>query len=205
VERIIFENANLFDGIRASKPDSHLIVEGNRIAAVGQGAVASTDSDRRIDLRGKTILPGMVQAHFHTAFGPDAGNPTPLLGLNMPPAYLGMVAMRNAQIALDNGVTSIICSSNGDHLDIALRDAIKIGITPGPRVIACTTEMAASGDYSDGNNRSWFMEIGKSAITRTLNGVEAFRQAVREEVGRGCEIVKLSLGKGHGASPSEER
>jgi imidazolonepropionase-like amidohydrolase len=204
VARIIFENASLFDGIESPKPGSYVLVEGNRIGAVGQGTTESTDADRRIDLGGKTIMPGMVQCHFHTGFGPDAGNPMPLLGLNMPAAYLGMVAMRNAQIALENGVTSIIGSSNGDHLDIALKDAIKIGITPGPRVIACTTEMGPSGDYSDGNNRSWFMEIGKSALTRTLNGVEEYRQAVREEVGRGCDIVKLSLGKGHGASPSDE-
>jgi len=204
VARIIFENANLFDGIEKPKPGSYIVIEANRISAVGQGTIKSADADRRIDLTGKMLMPGMVQCHFHTGFGPDAGNPMPLLGLNMPAAYLGMVAMKNAQIAIDNGVTSIIGSSNGDHLDIALKDAIKIGITKGPRVVACTTEMATSGDYSDGNNRSWFMRIGKLALTRTLNGASEFRQAVREEVGRGCDIVKLSLGKGHGASPANE-
>ncbi|MEE8166548.1 MAG: amidohydrolase family protein [Myxococcota bacterium] len=203
--RTIFENATLFDGIEAPKPNSYVVVEGDRIAAVGHGRVSSADGDQRFDLRGKTIMPGMVQCHFHTGFGPDAGNPMPILGLNMPPAYLGMIAMRNAQIALDNGVTSIIGSSNGDHLDLALRDAIKLGVTRGPRVIACTTEMGPSGDYSDGNNRSWFMRLGNTGLIRSLNGVEEFRRAVREEVGRGCEIVKISLGKGHGASPSDER
>jgi imidazolonepropionase-like amidohydrolase len=205
VSRIIFENGNLFDGIESPKPSSHVLVEGNRITGVGQGAVDSVEADRRIDLRGRTILPGMVQAHFHTGFGPDAGNPMPLLGLNMPAAYLGMVAMRNAQIAVANGVTSIIGSSNGDHLDLALKDAIKIGITHGPRVLACTTEMGPTGDYSDGHNRAWFMKIGKPGLTRSLDGVEAFRHAVRQEVGRGCDIVKLSLGRGHGASPTDQR
>jgi imidazolonepropionase-like amidohydrolase len=204
VARILFENANLFDGIESPKPGSHLIVEGNRISAVGQGPASAIEVDRRIDLAGRTLMPGMVQCHFHTGFGPDAGNAMPLLGLNMPPAYLGMVAMRNAQIAIDNGVTSIIGSSNGDSLDVCLKDAIKIGIARGPRVLACTTEMGPSGDYSDGNNRAWFMEIGKSALTRALNGPAEYQQAVRQEVGRGCDIVKLSLGKGHGASPSDE-
>lgn len=203
--RIIFENANLFDGLEAPRSGSHLVVEGNRITSVGQGRFASGEADRRIDLAGRTLMPGMIQCHFHTGFGPDAGNPMPILGLNMPPAYLGMVAMRNGLIALDHGVTSIIGSSNGDHLDIALKEAIKLGVTRGPRVIPCTREMGPSGDYSDGKNRAWFMDLGKTGLIRSCNGVEEFRKAVREEVGRGCEIVKLSLGKGHGASPSDER
>ncbi|HEM46121.1 MAG TPA: amidohydrolase family protein, partial [Alphaproteobacteria bacterium] len=49
------------------------------------------------------------------------------------------------------------------------------------------------------------MELGRRGLIRSCDGVESFRQAVREEVGRGCEIVKISLGKGHGASPSDER
>jgi hypothetical protein len=53
----------------------------------------------------------------------------------MPAAYLGMVAAKNAQIAIDNGVTSIIGSSNGDLLDVCLKEAIGIGQTRGPRVI----------------------------------------------------------------------
>ncbi len=201
--RVIFENARLFDGIEAPKPGCHVVVEGNRIAAVGRGLAPRQEAERRIDLAGRTILPGLVQCHFHTGFGPDAGSPGPMLGLNMPPSYLGMVAMRNGLIALENGVTSIIGSSNGDQLDVSLKEAIKLGVTRGPRVIPCTREMCPSGDYSDGHNRSWFMELGRTGLTRVVDGVDEIRKAVREEVGRGCEIVKLSLGKGHGASGSD--
>lgn len=203
--RWVFENGNLFDGIEATQSGAHVVVEGRRIIAVGRGTAPTGAGDRRIDLAGKTLLPGLIQCHFHSGFGPDAGNPMPVLGLNAPPAYLGMVAVYNARIALENGVTSVIGSSNGDHLDVALKEAIKIGVAPGPRVIPCTTEMGPSGDYSDGTNRAWHMDLGRTGLIRSCDGVEAFRHAVRQEVGRGCEIVKLSLGKGHGASPSDER
>ncbi|HKK50812.1 MAG TPA: amidohydrolase family protein, partial [Myxococcota bacterium] len=205
VARWVFENGNLFDGIEATQSGAHVVVEGRRIIAVGRGTAPTGAGDRRVDLAGKTLLPGLIQCHFHSGFGPDAGNPMPVLGLNAPPAYLGMVAVYNARIALENGVTSVIGSSNGDHLDVALKEAIKIGVAPGPRVIPCTTEMGPSGDHSDGTNRAWHMDLGRTGLIRSCDGVEAFRHAVRQEVGRGCEIVKLSLGKGHGASPSDER
>lgn len=199
--RLVFKNARVFDGQEVLAADSTVVVEGNRITHVARGEFAGGEGDRVFDLTGRTLMPGMVQCHFHTGFGPDAGNASPYLGLNMPPAYLGMLAARNAQIALDFGVTSIIGSSNGDLLDVCLKEAILLGLTKGPRVLPCTREMMASGDTADGDNRAWFMGIQNHGLTRRVDGVEQMRQAVREEIGRGCEIVKLSISNGHGSQP----
>ena len=199
--RLVFIHGRVFDGDEVLPSDTTVVVEGNRIAQVASGSVSAEQGDRVFDIAGKMLMPGMVQCHFHTGFGPDAGNPSPYLGLNMPPAYLGMVAAKNAQIALDFGVTSIIGSSNGDLLDVSLKEAILLGLTKGPRVIPCTREMMASGDVADGDNRSWFMGIQNHGLIRRVDGVEEMRQAVREELGRGCEIVKLSMSNGHGSQP----
>lgn len=201
MSRIVFRNADVFDGKGVLPAGTFVVVDGNRILQADAGRFREKPGDRVYDLSGKTLMPGMFQCHFHTGFGPDAGNPSPYLGLNMPPAYLGMVAAKNAQLALNVGVTSIIGSSNGDLLDVCLKEAILLGLTKGPRVTPCTRELIASGDSADGDNRAWFMGIASHGLIRRADGVEALRQAIREEVGRGCEIVKISISDGHGSQP----
>jgi len=199
--RIIFKHARVFDGREILAADTIVAVEGNRITHVRVDEPPLEADDTVYDLEGKTLMPGMVQCHFHTGFGPDAGNASPYLGLNMPPAFLGMVAAKNAQIALDFGVTSMIGSSNGDLLDVCLKEAILFGLTAGPRILPCTREMLASGDVADGDNRAWFMGVQNHGLVRRVDGVHEMRQAVGEEIGRGCEIVKISISNGHGSQP----
>ncbi len=199
--RIVFRGGRIFDGQDVLPAAATVVVDGDRITQVGSADVSAEDDDTVVELEGKTLMPGMVQCHFHTGFGPDAGNASPYLGLNMPPAFLGMVAAKNAQIALDFGVTSLIGSSNGDLLDVCLKEAILLGLTRGPRVLPCTREILASGDSADGDNRAWFMGIQNHGLVRRADGVEEIRQAIREELGRGCEIVKLSISNGHGSQP----
>lgn len=201
MSRTVFRNARVFDGQDLLPEGTVVAIEGNRITHADGGRLRERPGDRLYDLTGRTLMPGMFQCHFHTGFGPDAGNPSPYLGLNMPPAYLGMVAAKNAQLALDVGVTSIIGSSNGDLLDVCLKEAILLGLTKGPRVTPCTRELVASGDSADGDNRAWFMGIANHGLIRRADGVEQIRQAIREEVGRGCEIVKISISDGHGSQP----
>jgi imidazolonepropionase-like amidohydrolase len=199
--RIVLRGGRVFDGQEVLADGTTVVLDGDRISRVGQADLETAPEDTVIDLAGKTLMPGMVQCHFHTGFGPDAGNASPYLGLNMPPAFLGMVAAKNAQTALDFGVTSLIGSSNGDLLDVCLKEAILLGLTKGPRVLPCTREIMSSGDAADGDNRSWFMGIANHGLTRRADGVEEIRQAIREEIGRGCEIVKLSISNGHGSQP----
>ena len=202
--RVIFSNGALFDGENATRAGATVVVEGRHIQAVTDEAITPGPDDQSVDLAGRTLMPGMILCHFHTGFGPDAGGAAPVLGLNRPAAYLGMVAAKNAQLAIDNGVTSIIGSSNGDGLDVALKEAILVGLTRGPRIVACTREFMASGDPADGTNHAWHMDLGNLGLIRRVDGVDAMRQAVREEIGRGCEIVKLSISRGHGAAPTTE-
>ena len=200
--RIVFQNAHLIDGRGAPRSGASLVVEGNRITHAGTEPAPHGEGDRVVDLGGKTVMPGLVQSHFHAGFGPaPALGPGPRLGLEAAPPYMGMIAAKNAQTALQCGVTGTIGSSNGDNLDLCLREAMIMGLVEGPRMVACGHEFMVPGDMADGTNRSWFMGVQHEGLTRPLSGAEAFRAATREEIGRGCDIIKLSAGPGHGSSP----
>jgi imidazolonepropionase-like amidohydrolase len=201
--RVVFRNANLIDGGDGSPvPNASVAIEGKRIVHAGAQAAPVRAGDRVIDLAGKTLMPGLVQGHFHSGFGPTPTlGASPILGLEAAPPYMGMIAARNARIALQCGVTGVIGSSNGDNLDVCLREAMILGLVEGPRIAACGHEFMASGDMADGTNRSYFMGLQHPGLTRRLDGPVAFRHAAREEIGRGCDVIKISAAPGHGSSP----
>jgi imidazolonepropionase-like amidohydrolase len=203
--RIVFTNANLVDGVSPARPGSTVVVAGERIVSVSQGPVADArPDDRVVDLDGKTLMPGMYQCHFHAHFGAfGEGVTAPALGLEASPAYLAMLTAKNAGIALDCGYTGAIGSSNAHVIDVALKEAILAGHVRGPRYLACTRELVTTGDYSDySNNRNWFMELGNTGLTLAIDGADAWRRAVRSELGKGADIVKISASAGHGSSPA---
>ena len=72
--RTVFVNGRVFDGTEVLADGTNVVVEGNRITQVSTAPVETGDDDVVRDLGGRTLMPGMVQCHFHTGFGPDAGN-----------------------------------------------------------------------------------------------------------------------------------
>jgi imidazolonepropionase-like amidohydrolase len=204
--RIVFTEANLVDGKGPARPGSSVVVSGTRIERVAGGKVESRPGDRVIPLGGRTLMPGMVQSHFHSTFGAFGdGISAPCLGLEAAPGYLAMLAVRNAGIALDCGFTAAIGSSNAYTIDVALKEAILAGVVRGPRYLASGMEHVTTGEASDyANNRYWFMQLGNTGLTKQVDGVDAWRLAVRQECGRGVDVVKISAGPGHGSSPAKD-
>jgi imidazolonepropionase-like amidohydrolase len=205
-QRIVFTGANLVDGEHPAQPGMNVVVEGERIVNVSDGPAQAQPGDRIVPLDGKTLMPGMVQAHFHSHFGAfGEGVTAPALGLEAAPPYLSMLAAANARTALHCGFTGAVGSSSGHGIDVCLKEAILLGIVEGPRYRACTRELVTTGESSDyPNNRTWFMDLGNKGLTYAVDGADAWRFATRSELGKGADILKISASPGHGSVPARD-
>jgi imidazolonepropionase-like amidohydrolase len=203
--RIVFKNANLIDGEHPAQPKMTIVICGERIEEVSaDAAFQARPNDDVYDLGGRSLMPGMVQSHFHSHFGAFGDGVTaPALGLEAAPAYLSMLAASNAELALECGFTGAIGSSNAHTIDVSLKEAILAGFVKGPRYLAGSREVVTTGESSDfENNRNFFMGLSDTGLTYKANGSDEWCLAARTEAGRGCDVIKISAGPGHGSSPA---
>jgi imidazolonepropionase-like amidohydrolase len=203
--RVIFRNASLIDGGRVRR-DATVVVEGTRITAVTVGDVSAAPAPAPgvevHDLAGRTLMPGLVTAHFHATYEDVAAPETPL-GTEKPPAYLALRAARHYEQAILAGFTGAVSAGGPLDLDAQLELAIADGLAIGPRIVAGSRALVTTGDpsYYHGD---WWWQMGNHGGYLTCDGAEEFRKAVRGEIARGAEILKIFPSGGHGLVESKD-
>jgi imidazolonepropionase-like amidohydrolase len=192
--RLVLANANLLDGDNPGRRAS-VVVDNDRIEAVSESPIEARPGDRVVDLAGRTVMPGMVQAHFHAAYW-EAGGVRPL-GLEVHPSQGVLRAAANFRKALDCGFTSVIGGGCPHAIDPAMKAAIDEGAAVGPRIMAGSRDISSTGHSGDMSYPA-YMQIGARGGVNIADGSDEVRKAVRMEAKDGAEIVKLFATRGHG-------
>jgi imidazolonepropionase-like amidohydrolase len=192
VGRTVFTNGLVFDGQGAPPVPGEVTLDGDRVVSVTTGWQEDHGTDDVIDATGCTVMPGLVESHAHLTFPSAVGHIDPSFNPPLDVSFFHHIegmeselarAERNAAILLDAGFTSAY--SAGSILpmptEVILRDKIKAGVVPGPRMRAASMERDNHPLRPDGH------------VEPDWQGPDACRAFVREQAGIGFDSVKFLL------------
>lgn len=191
----------LFTGVRildcSGDPPftGELLVEGNRIAAISRGGeqlpreeAEVVDGARLVEGSPVTLMPGLIESHAHLSI--DNAATLTEIGF-VPPEETTLLAMHNARLYLDSGITSCISAASAKpRTDIVIRNEINVGRIPGPRLLAATPWLTVTSGLGD-MRKLHMPDISSMAIV--LDGPEEFRRVTREMIREGVDIIKLVI------------
>ena len=190
--RILVVPDAVWDGVAEAPARGWVVLlRGNRIESAGPAARISVPAGvERVELPGTTLIPGLIEGHSHLFLHPynealwdDQVLKEPL-GLRM------ARAVAHAAATLRAGVTTVrdLGTEGAADYDVQLRRAIAEGIVPGPRVIATTRAIVATGTYGP-RRPSYAFDPPQGA--EEASGPEDIRRAVRSQIGLGADWIKV--------------
>lgn len=186
-------DCRVFDGESGELRDGPVHVVDGRIAAVGAGTGGSADDV--LDAGGGTVLPGLIDAHFH-AYGIGLD----LLGIeSRPPTYVALAGARRLAAALERGFTTVRDVAGGDP---GLAAAIGEGLLPAPRYLYTGAALSQTGGHGDARAADVDVCGCHAHMNEVVDGVDALRRAVRDRFRRGASAIKI-MASGGVVSPTD--
>ena len=184
----VIKGGLLIDG-NGGKPvkNSVVLVKNDRIEAVSQGdGIEYPPEARVIDVSGKTVMPGLIDAHVHPI---GAKSLDPLTWIITSNEVRAIRASLDAWRLIDSGFTTIRDCATPTSLH--LKKAVEEGSIVGPRIFSCgriITQTAGHGDVAHFLPAAWSYERG---IARVADGVAECRKAAREQLREGADFIKM--------------
>ena len=176
-DKTLFVNGPVFTGDGEILPNGEVTVESGRIVRVAHAKSEPYADANVVDLTGNMLLPGFIDCHVHLYLEGNGDPFTPLAQIS--PQALALQAASRAADTLMAGITTVRDMGDMHGVVRALRDAVKQGLLPGPRILAAGAMICMTGGHG------W--HIGG----RQADGPDEVRKAVREQVRAGCDVVKL--------------
>ncbi len=198
--RIRFENCDLFDGTSDTlRRGVHVLVADGRVAEVSERAIGG-DADRVVVATGRTLMPGLIDAHVHIA----AATPNLAALEAMSPAFVAHWTARLLGEMLDRGFTTVRDVGGGDA---GTKRALAEGLIRGPRLFTSGKALGQTGGHTDfrGTSRA---DIGDGhrrhipSLGRIVDGVPECLRAARDELRLGADFVKI-MANGGVATPTD--
>jgi imidazolonepropionase-like amidohydrolase len=178
--KVAYRAARLFDGRAEPIANGVVVVDGEQIAYAGPAASAPATADT-VDLGDATLLPGLIDAHVHLVWSAGA-LPHELVREESP--YLTVLRCAdNVARHLRAGVTTIRDVGSTGGMAVEVGRAIEKGVLRGPRVVAAGRAMAMTGGHAH-------------YLGREVDGADAVRRAVREELKAGADCIKVMASGG---------
>lgn len=172
------------------QPEMTVVVENGRVVAVQAGYQSGGPTDKVIDLKNRTVLPGLIDCHVHLEGETSKDNQ--LRGFTENPADVAFNSLDHARKTLLAGFTTVR-DLGGSGVNIALRNAISRGQVVGPRVFTSGKTISGTGGHGDPTNGYRLNLMGAPGPTEgVINGPDQGRQAVREQYKRGADLIKIA-------------
>ncbi|MFB7146058.1 amidohydrolase family protein [Agrobacterium deltaense] len=184
------DNGTLLDGVE-------ILVEGDRIARVSTDVIDAPNAER-IDLQGRTLMPGLIDAHVHViATLVDLAKNAEL------PSSL--IALRSREIMHDMLMRGFTTVRDLAGADLGLKMAVEEGLIDGPRLVICGKALSQTVGHCDYRSRHDKRELHAAslgALGRIADGVDEVRRAAREEIKAGADFIKI-MANGGVSSPND--
>lgn len=190
-QRTLIHCGKLIDGLgNTAQEQMTIVVEKNRISSVEKGYLQSQNNDKTIDLKSKTVLPGLTDMHVHIES--ETSRDQFQKRISYTPADIAYEAQKNAYTTLMAGFTAVR-DLGGSGVNIALRNAINKGLVVGPRIFSSGQTIATTGGHGDPTNGlSPMFSLPEKVKDGIVNTPDEGRQAVRQRYKDGADCIKIT-------------
>ena len=177
---------------RPPRRRASILVQGGRIQAVVDGFAPVPAGGTLIDLSDRFVLPGLIDSHVHLT-SDRAGVEGQIADMTENVPLRTFEAAFNARKTLDAGFTTVRNLGSDDGITLGLRDAIARGWAVGPRIIDAGTAISTTSGHMDptlGVRDEFHDDL--LAAGSTCDGADACRRAVRRQIARGADVIKMA-------------